>query len=96
MVHISPYVVTERLFPGVAKYIKLGGKLVLYGAMKVGGKCTTPSNDEFDESLKRRNPLWGIRDFEDLDKRAKEAGFEFVVREEMPANNFFCVWKKSR
>lgn len=94
MVHISPYEATEGLFRGVAKVVKPGGKLIMYGPMKVGGKCTTQSNEDFDATLKKRNASWGIRDFEDLDNKAKEGGFELVTKEDMPANNYLCVWKK--
>jgi hypothetical protein len=36
------------------KVLKNEGFLMFYGPFKINGKCTTPSNEEFDQSLKSR------------------------------------------
>ncbi|CAM9089708.1 unnamed protein product [Chrysoparadoxa australica] len=96
-VHIAPYEVMVGLVSGAAMCLKPGGRLCVYGPFKIDGKCTSESNRDFDLSLKARDPGWGIRcvDFEDINAKAEAAGFVFVAREEMPANNFFCVWERS-
>jgi len=94
MIHISPYKVLEGLIAGASRTCKKDGFLVIYGPFKINGKATTESNAVFDEWLQSSNPLFGLRDFEDVDSKATEAGFTFICRKDMPANNFLCAWKK--
>lgn len=79
---------------GASRVCKPGGHLVLYGPFKIDGKPTTESNAAFDQSLRERDPSFGLRDFEDVNQKAIAAGFELVSKDDMPANNFICVWKR--
>jgi hypothetical protein len=45
--------------------------------------------------LKGRDPLSGIRDFEDLERLAAEHGMALFKDFEMPANNRILVWEKT-
>ncbi len=38
--------------------------MFLYGPFRRGGSHTAPSNAAFDESLRRQNSEWGVRDLE--------------------------------
>ena len=91
--HISPFDATEGLFAGAAKALRPGGRLCIYGPFKLAGTFTTASNREFDGKLRERDPSWGLRNLEDLDRCAAIAGLTRIVAEPMPANNFFCVWE---
>ena len=54
-----------------------------------------PSNAAFDESLKSRNPDWGVRDLDvDVSPRARAAGLDFMAVMEMPANNLTVVFQR--
>lgn len=53
------------------------------------------SNAQFDVWLKGRDPLSGIRDFEDLERLAAEHGMALFKDFEMPANNRILVWEKT-
>jgi Protein of unknown function (DUF938) len=52
------------------------------------------SNASFDESLRGRDPNFGIRDFEEFNLKCEARGMALVAREDMPSNNFLCVWQK--
>eukprot|EP00611_Tribonema_gayanum_P028036 TRINITY_DN708_c0_g1_i4.p1 TRINITY_DN708_c0_g1~~TRINITY_DN708_c0_g1_i4.p1 ORF type:complete len:188 (-),score=26.09 TRINITY_DN708_c0_g1_i4:127-690(-) len=93
-VHIAPIAVLDGLVPGAARCLKKGGKLVTYGPYKLNGHHTAESNADFDANLRARNPEWGIRDFEEVNQRALSNGFVLEGREDMPSNNFLCVWRK--
>ena len=70
------------------------GIFCVYGPYRFGGKFTSPSNAEFDCSLKTNNSEWGIRDFEQLCQVAEEKDLTFQHNYSMPANNQLLIFKK--
>lgn len=96
MVHISPWTATQGLFRGAAQLLgRSGGPLVLYGPYIEQGVETAPSNLAFDESLKARNPLWGLREAEALDALAAQHGIARSARHALPANNIVLVYRSA-
>jgi hypothetical protein len=95
MVHISPWSCTQALFRGAGEILSSGDPLVLYGPYRVRGEDVAPSNAAFDESLRSRNPEWGIRELGEVREVAKERGFALAERHEMAANNLTLVFRKS-
>jgi hypothetical protein len=69
--------------------------LFLYGPFKRGGRHTADSNEAFDVSLRERNPEWGVREIEAVQKLAKGAGLSLIDIAEMPANNLTLVFVRS-
>jgi SAM-dependent methyltransferase len=94
MVHISPWQATQGLMAGAGRVLPPGGVLYLYGAYKENGAHTAPSNEAFDQNLRRRNPEWGVRDLEEVANLAGEHGLELVERIPMPANNLSLVFRR--
>ena len=93
-VHILSWPQVERMFAGIGALLPAGGVFALYGAMNYGGKYTSPSNAEFDQWLRGRDPKSGIRDFEAI--VALAAGHKLALEEDnpMPANNRLLVFRK--
>jgi hypothetical protein len=96
VIHIAPWRVAEGLFAGTGRYLRTEGRLFLYGPFKRGGKHTAPSNAAFDQSLRAQNPECGVRDIDDLQKLAANAGLKLVEIVEMPANNLTLVFERSK
>ncbi|MEE4454589.1 DUF938 domain-containing protein [Novosphingobium resinovorum] len=94
MVHISPWSATEGLMAGAAAALESGYPLVLYGPYRREGHPLEPSNAAFDESLKRRDPRWGLRSVESVRACALDCGLAFDRLVEMPANNLVLVFRK--
>ena len=95
MVHISPWEATLGLFRGAAQVLgSTGGPLILYGPYLEQGVETAPSNRDFDASLKARDPRWGLRAAEDLDRLAAQHGMARSARYAMPANNLILVFRQ--
>lgn len=92
MIHISPWEATLGLLAGAARILEPGAPLVLYGPFRIDGQHTAPSNARFDQSLKARDPRWGVRDLAEVTDHAR--GFELEERLEMPANNLTVVWRR--
>jgi SAM-dependent methyltransferase len=95
MVHISPWAATEGLMAGAGRVLTPGGRLFLYGPYIEAGVETAPSNLAFDESLKNRDPAWGLRDLGDVTVLAAANGLGFAERIVMPANNLIVVFEKA-
>jgi hypothetical protein len=94
MVHISPWSATAGLMAGAARALPSGGGLFLYGPFVESGVATAPSNVAFDQSLRRRNPEWGIRRVDDLAALGARHGLSLSERVAMPANNLVLVFQK--
>lgn len=95
MVHISPWAATRGLMTGAARVLKPQGRLFLYGPYLEAAVETAPSNLAFDESLKARDPAWGLRHLADVRAEAAAHGLRFAERVAMPANNIMVVFEKS-
>ncbi|KTF68519.1 DUF938 domain-containing protein [Sphingomonas sp. HT-1] len=95
MVHISPWEATLGLMAGAGRLLPPGGPLVLYGPYREAGVSTAPSNEDFDRSLRARNPAWGLRLLSDVTAAAEAQGLVFDRRVEMPANNLIVAFRRS-
>ena len=94
MIHISPVAATVGLVTGAARLLAPGSPLVVYGPFFEEGVETAPSNLAFDASLQARDPEWGLRSVEWLDRVASEQGFRRSRRVAMPANNVTLVYRR--
>lgn len=92
--HIMSWPQVEQFFSGVGEVLQPGGCFALYGPFNFGGQYTSDSNRSFDHWLKDRDPLSGIRNFEDLNRLAGEQGMVFQEDIEMPVNNRILVWRR--
>jgi hypothetical protein len=96
MLHIAPWATCAALMHGSAQYLAPGGQLITYGPYFEDDVPTSPGNLAFDESLRERNPAWGIRRIEDVKSQAAKAGLQLLERHAMPANNLLLVWLRGR
>lgn len=95
MVHISPWAATLGLMAGAGRLLPSGAPLILYGPYREAGMATAPSNEAFDQSLRARNPAWGLRLLDDVVAAAAPEGLVFDRRVAMPANNLIIVIRRS-
>lgn len=93
MIHIAPWTAAVGLFAGAARTLAAKAPLYLYGPYRRGGAHTAPSNEAFDQSLKSRDPAWGVRDLEAVIALAMPdfTGPEITG---MPANNLSLVFRR--
>jgi hypothetical protein len=94
MIHISPWPATAGLMRGAGKLLEAGSPLHLYGPYRRAGIETAPSNEAFDESLRARDPEWGLRDLETVEEEAGKHGLRLDRVVEMPANNLSLLFRK--
>ena len=72
-----------------------GRPLYLYGPYREHGQHTAPSNAAFDESLKARDPEWGVRDLDEVAALAERHGFALERIVAMPANNLSVIFRRN-
>ena len=94
VMHIMSWENVEDLFRHTADCLSEKGLMICYGPFNFNGRYTSASNAQFDQSLRMRDPLSGIRHFEALQVLAEDNGLSFVRDIEMPANNRILVWQK--
>ena len=95
VIHIAPWGVAEGLFAAAGRHLRPDGRLFLYGPFRRDGAHNAPSNAEFDASLRRDNPDWGVRDTADLRKLGAANGVRLAELVEMPSNNAILVFERA-
>lgn len=93
--HIMSQNSVTCFFEGVGRLLRPGGNLCVYGPFKYQDQFTTESNAEFDQWLKARNPVSGIRDFEMVDELAAKEGLTLMADYSLPANNQLIHWQRA-
>lgn len=88
LTHIAPWEATLGLLRGAGETLAGDGVLLVYGAFLVDGKATPASNRAFDESLRERDPAWGLRDLDAVAAAAETEGLVLAERQAMPAHNW--------
>jgi cyclopropane fatty-acyl-phospholipid synthase-like methyltransferase len=93
--HIMSWEAVCATFAGVGMSLPRGGVFGLYGPFNEGGRFTSASNEEFDRSLRARDPVMGIRDLEALDSLAHRHQMKLTQQYLLPANNRLIVFHKT-
>lgn len=93
-VHIMSWSNVVDFIKNAGELLPPNGLLVLYGPFNYNNAYTSESNARFDIWLKQQNPHSAIRNFEDLELLANNAGLSLQDDFEMPANNRILVWIK--
>ena len=75
MIHVAQWSTTKALFKESGKLLNKGTFLMLYGPFKIGNEHISKSNYFFDNSLKMKNDLWGIKNIEEVTEAAKKMVF---------------------
>lgn len=92
--HIVSWPLVEQFFAGVKQHLAPTGIVCIYGPFKYQGQFTSESNQRFDEFLKQQDSQSGIRDFEQINKLAEQAGLTLLSDNSMPANNQLLIFKR--
>mgnify|MGYP001627232064 CR=1 FL=1 len=93
MLHIAPWRACPALMAGAARHLAPEGMLVIYGPFFEEGVPPASGNFAFDESLRARDPAWGIRELSDVVAQARDARLVLAQRHAMPANNLLLVFE---
>jgi hypothetical protein len=79
---------------GIGGVLAPGGVLCVYGPFRYEGRYTSPSNLEFDRTLKERDPESGLRDVEAVTALATPYGLRLLADHDLPAFNRLLVFGK--
>jgi hypothetical protein len=93
MVHIAPWAACVGLLNGAPRHLIARGRLIFYGPFVIPGRETAPSNVEFDASLRRQNPAWGLRDLGEITRLAEARGLDRTHVIDLPSNNVVAAFQ---
>jgi hypothetical protein len=93
MIHISPWECTEALLAAAQHLLAPYHYLILYGPYRFPNKPLALSNQNFDQSLRSRNPQWGIRDLNQIDHSAENHDLYRIDTITCPANNHILIYQ---
>ena len=94
MIHIAPWQAAEGLFSIARSCLAPRGHLLLYGPFRFHDQLFAESNQRFHESLRARNPSWGVRDVQALDALAAQKGFVRGRTHPLPSNNHLLAYAR--
>ncbi|MEB3307017.1 MAG: DUF938 domain-containing protein [Cyanobacteriota bacterium] len=92
--HIMPLPSVALLVKGATRILKEGGLLLLYGPFSDAGEHTSPSNEQFDERLRRQHPTMGVRDADWITAQAAGLNLQPIADVLMPANNRTLIFRR--
>ena len=92
--HIISWSLVEQLFELVGEALPINSKLIVYGPFNENGHYTSAGNQQFDISLRQRDPKSGIRHLEEIIALAKTHKLKLSDKYAMPANNQLLVFQK--
>lgn len=92
--HIMSWALVQQMFVRLGNYLNNQAKVCIYGPFNYHNAYTSDSNARFDDWLKARDPLSGIRDFEAVLVLAETIGLQLHEDIAMPANNRLLVFEK--
>ena len=95
LIHIAPWSCCQSLVEEASEHLPIGGRFILYGPFRRNGLHTSLSNEAFDQSLRERNPSWGVRDLESVETLCSKVGFNNMQFIELPANNLIFTALKT-
>ena len=95
LLHISPALCTTAVLEESALLLPSGAPLIIYGPFMRDGTHTSASNAAFDQSLRERNPQWGLREINTITSLAASSGFKLDAVVPMPANNLTLVLRSA-
>ena len=93
MIHVSAWGCTKALFEESKLLLKKNYFLMLYGPFFKKETENFESNINFDQLLKSRNPLWGVRHLHSVNEIALGNNFELHKIIDMPSNNLSVIYR---
>ena len=93
MIHIAPWAAGLGLLAAAGRLLPADGILFLYGPFLRKGQPATENDGHFDQSLRGRDPSWGLRDLDQVIEAAKAERLELYRQVDMPAGNLSLVFR---
>ncbi len=92
--HIMSWQEVIAMYRGIGEVLAPRGLLCVYGPFRYDGEYTSDSNRAFDQMLKDRDPLSGLRDVRAVEALAASYGLELTHDHDLPAFNRLLVFVK--
>lgn len=94
LLHVISWKETKSLIKMLGNRLREGSQVIFYGPFKFDQKFESERLEALDKSLKEKDPLNGIRSFEDVCKAMAKAGFQFKKDFILPAENHVLLFER--
>ncbi|XP_061080836.1 methyltransferase-like 26 B [Conger conger] len=84
----------EGVFKGSGQILRKDGFLMTYGPYAINGIIAPSSNEELDQTIREKNPEWGLPDVDVLRQLAFSNGMRLERMMEMPESNKCLIFRK--
>ncbi len=91
LLHLIAADVAQRLFDGIGRTLKPGGRCFVYGPFLRNGTFASDGDREFHRALSAQDPAIGYKDQDAVTLMAEAAGLRVLEWRAMPANNLMLV-----
>ena len=93
---VAPISIADGMMECASHLLHQDGFMLIYGPFQVDGSFTTPSNQEFHETLRSAGVSeWGLKDVADIKAAAAEYDLNLSEIVDMPVNNFSLIIRKN-
>ncbi|MEO5667643.1 MAG: DUF938 domain-containing protein [Bdellovibrionota bacterium] len=94
LLHVISWKETKSLIKMLGGRLRQGSQVMFYGPFKYDGKFSSERQEELDRMLKEKDPLNGIRSFEDVVRTMEKAGFAFKKDFALPNENHLLYFER--
>lgn len=94
LIHLISADDAEKLIVNLASICAPAGCVALYGPFKRGEAFASKGDEEFDTSLRLRDPAIGYKSMEWVDEQFARHGLTQTKMIAMPANNLLTLWSR--
>lgn len=94
LIHLISEEEAEKLVANLASICAPGGRIAIYGPFKRGDGFASQGDEDFDASLRQRNPSIGYKSIEWLDEKFTANDLKQSDQIAMPANNLLTIWSR--
>jgi Protein of unknown function (DUF938) len=95
LIHLIPWSGTSELLDRASDLLAAQqGFLAIHGAFLREGMFMSETDREFDADIRSRDPEWGLRDLEQVVRKAGDRGFRKEEIREMRAGNWMLILRR--
>ncbi len=92
--HLKQWKECKSLIKQFGGRLREGSRVIIYGPFKYNGAFQSAETENLDKELKAKDPLIGLRNFEDVNNTMIKNGFELLMDTPLSEGNHVLVYNR--